>query len=289
MITIKTICTRVAIIAIASTAMTACESLGNDNENQVAVNMTIETSINAPTASMAKPGGFEPNDQISIYSWTGGSTPVGELVVNNSINTYNGTAWESTPLMPWKDQNSAHYFIGIYPSKAVSDFTADLYNPTPDLLVATNIDGRNATQGNIPLVFDHVMAKLVVELTFSNQFQGVTPTVSSVNTTAMCAATVNYLSKTATAIPVDGSGIIYMVSTTPNKVYECVAAAQTINKIEIIIDEKTYEYNNSQGISLESGKVCTVGLVVGLDVVELSSLTINDWGKREDIAGGEAQ
>lgn len=284
----KTISVRVAIITIAATMMTACDAIGYDN-TQVAVNMTIETSINAPTSTMAKPGSFEPNDQISIYSWTGDKTVVGNLVVDNSINTYNGTKWESTPVMPWKDESSEHYFIGIHPSKAVSDFTADSYDSTPDLLVATNTNGRNATQGNIPLVFDHVMAKLVVELTFRNQFGGVTPTVSGINTTAMCGATVNYLSKTVTAVPVNGSEAIAMTPTTPNTVYECIAAPQTISKIEIIIDGKTYTYNNPQGFSLESGKIRTVGLFVGLDLVELGDVTINDWGKSEDIVGGEAQ
>lgn len=284
----KTISARIAIIAITATTMTACNSQ-EDNKTQVAVNMTIETSVNAPTATMAKSGGFEPNDQISIYSWTGDNAVVGDLVVDNAINTYNGTRWESTPLMPWKDETSSHYFIGIHPSKAVSNFTADLYNTTPDLLVATSIDGRNATQGNIPLMFDHVMSKLVIELTFRNQFGGVAPTVSGVNTTAMCGASINYLSKTVTATPVAGNETIAMTSTTPNTVYECIAAPQTISKIEIIIDGKTYTYNNPQGFSLEGGKIRTIGLFVGLDMVELGNVTINDWGKSENIVGGEAQ
>lgn len=288
MINIKNISERVAIIAIFATTMTACESLG-DNNIQVGVNMVIETSLNSPTATMAKPGDFEPNDQISIYSWTGSNTEVGELVIDNAINTYNGTEWKSTPLMNWKDENSAHYFIGIHPSKAVSDFTADSYSSNLDLLVATNTDGRNATQGNIPLVFDHVMAKLVVEINFRNQFGGVIPTVSGVNTTAMCGATVNYLSKTVTAIPVAGNETIAMTSKTPNKVYECIVAPQTISKIDIIIDGKTYAYNSPQGVNLKSGKISTVGLFVGLDMVELGNVTINDWGKSENIVGGEAQ
>lgn len=284
----KTISVRVAIITIATTMTTACDSIGYDN-TQVAVNMTIETSINEPTATMVNQGGFEPNDQISIYSWTGDKTAVGNLVVDNAINKYNGTTWEPTPAMPWKDESSEHYFIGIHPSKAVSDFTADSYNSTPDLLVATNTDGRNATQGNIPLVFDHVMAKLVVKLTFRNQFGETTPTVSDVNTTAMRGATVNYLSKTATAVPVNGNETIAMTPTTPNTAYECIAAPQTISKIEIIIDGKTYTYNNPQGFSLEGGKIRTIELFVGLDLVELGNVTINNWGKSEDIVGGEAQ
>lgn len=290
----QTIGANVTIAAISITmamTMTACGTAEGE-EMPVATHITIETSINAPTASTVKPGAFETDAEISIYAWTGSSTavvPVDELTINNAINKYDGTKWKSETLMPWKDEASAHYFIGIHPAKAVTDFTADTYDSISDLLVATNVDGRSATQGNVPLVFDHVMSKLVVKLTFRNQFGGITPTVSSVTTTAINGATVDYLSKTATVAANQASETITMTPTSSNTIYECIAAPQKIYQIEINTAGKTYTYNNTQGFTLEGGKIRTVELFVGSDVVELGDVIINDWANSEDIIGGDAQ
>lgn len=254
-------------------------------------NITIESKINDQAQSMATPGYFEAGDQISIYAWKGDNAQVpsaGELIINNAINTYDMGKWTAESFMSWSDETTAHYFIGIHPTKAVTDFVSDTYDNTPDLLVATNLTGLNSTQGNVPLAFDHVMSKLVVKLTFRNQFGDSTPTVSDVTSEIKTGATVNYLTKTVTPLATDTDNVsLHPISA--NTSYSIIAAPQTLNKIYITIADKIYTYNNKAGFTLESGKQRIVELIVGHDIVELADVTINDWGTSDTITGGEAQ
>lgn len=285
----KTIIGTVAAAA-AAMGLLACDGIGGDRTTETK-NMTIESKINAPTQSMVTPGAFEAGDKISIYAWTGDKDQVpaaAGLVINNSINTYEAGKWTAEPIMPWSDETTEHYFIGVHPAKAVSDFVADTYDQTPDLLVAVNVAGRTAMQGNVPLEFDHVMSRLVVELIFRNQFGGSTPTVSGVTSELKTGATVNYLSKTTTPL----ATTVAQVSLSPisaNTSYSLICAPQTVHNVYITIGEKVYTYNNAQGFTLEAGKERTIELSVGRDVVELANVTVNDWGTSETITGGEAQ
>lgn len=61
-----------------------------------------------------------------------------------------------------------HYFLGIYPNRAVTDFTADEYaldtekQEASDLLMAVNTGiegaGITATANPVSLMFNHVMS-----------------------------------------------------------------------------------------------------------------------------------
>jgi hypothetical protein len=62
----------------------------------------------------------------------------------------------------------------------------------------------------------------------------------------------------------------------------------TFQVITVNIDGKQYTYNNDKAISLESGKITTVNLIVGRDKITAKSVTINDWQEGETINGGEA-
>lgn len=269
-------------------ALTSC---GNDEDTIVITPseyITVDAGVGSLTRSTAT--AFEKDDQISIYVWTGNTTEVPtDLVVNNSVNTYDETKWTANPMMLWKDMTTAHYFIGVYPVKAITNFTADNYDTTIDLLVANDLKGRSAegqNQGIVPLIFNHVMSKLVVGLTFRNQFEG-TPTVTSVVTEAQPGASVNYLTATATAAGT--SADVALTTTTANTSYEQVIAPQNIRKIKIVIDSKTYTYTSPSDISLVSGKVQTINLIVGRDQIELGSVSINDWVTGTVIDNGEAQ
>ena len=71
--------------------------------------------------------------------------------------------------MLWADNTSDHYFLGIYPERnGATDYDADPYtldfnNQTAsDLLVARTT--AKPTGSAVKLEFEHVMAKLVVNL-----------------------------------------------------------------------------------------------------------------------------
>ena len=98
---------------------------------------------------------------------------------------------------------------------------------------------------------------------------------------------VNYIKKTATAN--GGASNIIMSNITPNAAYEKVLVPQKINNINIVIDGKTYTYNNVDGFELQKGKIQTVNLIVGKDKITLGSVLITEWGDGNTIDGGEAQ
>lgn len=297
---------KTSTIALAALALLAA-SCNNEHENdgiETAKYITVNTSIGALSRTTVVDGTqvFEKDDAISVFAWTGTADVINAsgMVVNNSINTYDGTsAWTPAPQMLWKDMTSAHYFLGIYPAREVSDFTADAYTldltktqEVNDLLVAvntgTNKAGLTASATAVPLQFDHMMAKLIVNLTFRDQW-GTTPTVASVTTNNLKSkATVDYLTKSVT-VTADAATPLELLTATANTSYQSVMVPQAGEGAQIIvkIGEKNYTYTGA--VKLERGKYTTVNLIVGRDAITLGSVSINDWGKGETINGGEAQ
>lgn len=167
-------------IAFAAFCLTSCHC--DDDTSTTSKYITVATSIGQMTRTTTDADGnqkFAKDDKISIYAWTGNATAVpADFVVNNSINTYDGAKWTASPQMLWKDMETPHYFLGIYPNRAVTDFTADEYaldtekQEASDLLVAVNTGiegaGITATANPVSLMFNHVMSKLIVNLQFRN-------------------------------------------------------------------------------------------------------------------------
>ena len=190
----------------------------SDNENgiggETSKYITVSTSIGNMTRVATDANGgqtFEEGDEISVYAWTGDATVAPETrerVVNNAINKLTNGSWVSTPQMLWKNNRDKHYFIGVYPTAAISDLSAGEYTfdetkqVESDLLVAVNKDGLSYNvdeQQTVPLIFTHIMAKLVVNLTYKNQWGTEGPTVDKVAVgNAAKKATVNYLTKVVT-------------------------------------------------------------------------------------------
>lgn len=305
--------TKATAIALAAAALLAAGCGHNeDTPSEVAKYITVNTSIGQMTRVATDADGsqrFEANDQISVYAWTGKATEVAvsSLVVNNSINTYDGTAWTASPLMLWADQESGHFFIGIHPAKksiasVVTELTADDYTlnaadqKASDLLVATNLKGLSATTapgGMVDLEFDHVMAKLIVNLNFRSQWGG-TPTAVSVTAQDIATnAKVDYLHKAVAADDTSKKDIALPALATPQAgnalSYASIMVPQSgFSKITVTINGSDYTYTHSGEIKLEGGKYTTVNLTVGRDRIELGDVTVNDWQQGDVIDGGEA-
>ena len=291
--------------------MTMALTLGScsDNENgiggETSKYITVSTSIgNMTRVATDEKGGqtFEEGDEISVYAWTGDATVAPETrerVVNNAINKLTNGSWVSTPQMLWKNNSDKHYFIGVYPTAAISDFTASEYKldvtkqEDSDLLVAVNISGisYNADeQQTVPLAFTHVMSKVIVNLQYRNQFGG-TPTVESlVVKNAASDASVNLLTKTVTVATDAARTDISIPVIKANEKYESIMIPQSgITKIAVNINGKQYVYTHPTDIKLEGGKYTVVNLIVGRDEITLGNVSIADWGEGEKINGGEAQ
>ena len=292
------------LLATTAILLAACSTDSESPAPQAPEQIRVTASVGAMTRTVTDgvTTTFEPGDRISVYAWTGSADAVpSALVVDNSINTLGSDgAWTADPQMLWTDMSSAHYFLGIYPERDVTNFTTDGYTldvadqEASDLLVAvqtgTDGEGLKASGNPVPLTFEHVMAKLIVNLNFRDQWGG-TPEVTAVKAVSVAAsATVDYLSKTLTGV--DRLNINLPGSTPADGYalgYASVMIPQTgFNIISVSIAGHNYTYTHPTDIPLVRGEYTTVNLIVGRDRIELGSVTVKDWKEGETIGGGEA-
>lgn len=295
------------LFALMTMALTlgSCSADENGIGGETSRYITVSTSIgNMTRVATDENGGqkFEDGDEISVYAWTGDpavAPETSERVVNNAINKLTNGSWVSTPQMLWKNNRDKHYFIGVYPTAAISDFTASEYKldvtkqEDSDLLVAVNASGisYNADElQTVPLAFTHVMSKVIVNLQYRNQFGG-TPNVESLAVkNAASDASVNLLTKTVTVATDAARTDISIPVIKANEKYESIMIPQSgITKIAVNINGKQYVYTHPTDIKLEGGKYTVVNLIVGRDEITLGNVSIADWGEGENINGGEAQ
>ena len=300
--------TKTYLFALMAMALTlgSCSDNENGIGGETSKYITVSTSIgNMTRVATDEKGGqtFEEGDEISVYAWTGDATVAPETrerVVNNAINKLTNGSWVSNPQMLWKNNRDKHYFIGVYPISAISDLSAGEYTfdetkqVESDLLVAVNKDGLSYNvdeQQPVPLTFTHVMAKLVVNLTYKNQWGTEGPTVDKVAVgNAAKKATVNYLTKVVTPSAVaEDKADFDMPALTANKQYASIIIPQDgVQKITITIGGKDFIYDNGTPFKFESGKITIVNLEVGRDVIKLGDVNISDWGSTGEPIKGEA-
>ena len=300
--------TKTYLFALMAMALTlgSCSDNENGIGGETSKYITVSTSIgNMTRVATDEKGGqtFEEGDEISVYAWTGDATVAPEIrerVVNNAINKLTNGSWVSNPQMLWKNNRDKHYFIGVYPISAISDLSAGEYTfdvnkqTESDLLVAVNKDGLSYNvdeQQPVPLTFTHVMAKLVVNLTYKNQWGTEGPTVDKVAVgNAAKKATVNYLTKVVTPSAVaEDKADFDMPALTANKQYASIIIPQDgVQKITITIGGKDFIYDNGTPFKFESGKITIVNLEVGRDVIKLGDVNISDWGSTGEPIKGEA-
>lgn len=268
--------------------MTVCfAACSKEPDIQVAGDITIDASIGHMTKVSADGTNFTAGDAIALYAWTGDAASVPDTrVVDGVVNTFDGTRWTPATQMRWQKYDVAHYFLSIYPAPAnVTSFTDASYTLDPadytasDLLVATNLNGVTPSNGTVNLTFEHVMAKLGVNIKFGNEFASA-PEVTNVTVSARRNATVNYLTGSVTATG-DESYILLSAQTEPatgyKKSYSGLQVPQIINRITVFVAGKTYIYDSPAGITLTSGKFTNIGLLIGRDKIELDKMSVADW------------
>ena len=267
--------------------------------NDASEYITISTNILTRVA-VAENGSqeFENGDKISVYAWTGSKASVPDIsqrVVDNAINTLAGGTWQAVPQMLWKNMSDEHFFIGVYPSNAQSianleesDFEVNANLEESDLLVATNLNGIKAQANPVSLTFDHLLAKIIVNLEFRNQWGADGPEVASVTLDDVATkCKVNYLQKTVVAGTERGTFALAEVKA--NQSYASIVVPQSgIKTIKVNINGRDYVYQHDTDIDFEGGKYTHINLTVGRNELSLGSIVINDWLKGDEISGGEA-
>lgn len=300
--------TKFCLLALATAALALGSCTESENGmGEPAKYITVSSGIGNMSRVTTKDDGtqqFEAGDKISVYAWTGSkdeAPAVANRVVDNAINTLGADGkWTAQPQMLWKNLNDDHFFAAVYPALETSPsdltkvaYTIDLTKQENcDLLVATSLEGIKAQNNPVQLKFDHVMAKIQVNLDYRNQWGGGAPTVTSVkvkNTSS--SASLNLLTKAVTVDEQSTRSDLALSVNTANKEYASILFPQNdITSIAITIDGKDYVYVSNQGnIKLESGKITVVNLIVGRNEVTLGDVTINDWSAGDTVNNGEAQ
>lgn len=281
---------KVIILAAVCLAALACTRENTSVTKVISIRAGIGDVTKVATTGNA--AAFEAGDKVALFAWTGSAAAVSTpLVVDGVKNTFDGSKWTPEVQMLWADMVTPHFFIGVYPARTVTDFTADEYTLDPakyeesDLLIATNVAGLKAQDDPVTLAFDHVAAKLYVNLAFRNQWE-TEPTVTAVTATARKTATVDYLAKTLTAT---GSVEPVAITATANNAWSGLQVPQTgVNTITVTIDGKDYVYTHTEDIPLQGGKYTTVNLVIGRDQINLASeITISDWTSQGSAIDGD--
>lgn len=284
---------RTIALAMLAATLTACSN--DDNGGKAPKYINIDAQLSQPTKTTIAADGtmsFASGDAISVYAWTGSAstlpTTADGFVVAGNTNTFNGSTWTASPQMLWKDLTSPHFFIATYPQRDITqtNFTLDTSKQSEcDLMVATNLGtdskGIIATETAIPLAFDHLMAKLQVNLQFRNQWGESGPTSVAVSINSKSSATIDYLAKSVT--PTGDASYINLPSVAAAvegyaKSYESIVIpVSDLKNIKIAIDGHDYIYTHDTAIQLQGGKTTIVNLMVGRNEITLGSMSIKGW------------
>ena len=284
---------RTIALAMLAATLTACSN--DDNGGKAPKYINIDAQLSQPTKTTIAADGtmsFTSGDAISVYAWTGSAstlpTTADGFVVAGNTNTFNGSTWTASPQMLWKDLTSPHFFIATYPQRDITqtNFTLDTSKQSEcDVMVATNLGtdskGIIATTTAIPLAFDHLMAKLQVNLQFRNQWGESGPTSVAVSINSKSSATIDYLAKSVT--PTGDASYINLPSVAAAvegyaKSYESIVIpVSDLKNIKIAIDGHDYIYTHDTAIQLQGGKTTIVNLMVGRNEITLGSMSIKGW------------
>lgn len=277
-------------------ALGAASCTGDDGEDipkYIAIDATIEQGMTRAVTN-GNSMTFEPGDRLSLYVWTSASYAVNteHMIVNGVVNTLadNGT-WTPESQMLWADIQSRHYFLGIYPERTVTDFEADPYRltgnyETDDLLAGSDLTGMTPVSNKVGLVFDHLMAKLRVNLIFRNEFEG---NIAGATVTCQAAdgCTINYLSRNCT--PGEPARVA-LSSVTPVQGYDqtwqgIMIPQEGFRQITVTIEGKNFTYTHPTDITLMRGNITTASLIIGRNLIELGSVKIDGWESEYNLDG----
>ena len=204
-----------------------------------------------------------------------------------TYTTTDGTNWTTTDAMVW-NSSSKNIFQAWYPVAEYSSYdTFTIPTDQSDATKLASADWMTASteeidkpgNGVLDLSFQHRLAKVTVNLTFSSQYPEGNQLVSDFKfltneetpqvITALANSETSYTAILRPGEYADESSFIYLMMDNIDEHY--------------VLGKTT-----TSAINLEAGKHYTFTLKVGKDVVSIDDVTVADWNE-EDIDGGVAE
>ena len=204
-----------------------------------------------------------------------------------TYTTTDGTNWTTTDAMVWnsssKNKFQAYYPVAVYSSYDTFTIPTDQSDATKfasaDWMTASTEEIDKPGNGVLDLSFQHRLAKVTVNLTFSSQYpegcQHVSDFTFFTNEETQQAITALANSETSyTAIlrPGEYADEDYFIYLLMDGIEEHYVLGKT----------------TTSAINFEAGKHYTFTLKVGKDVVSIDEVTVADW-EEEEIDGGVAE
>ena len=204
-----------------------------------------------------------------------------------TYTTTDGTNWTTTDAMVWnstsKNKFQAYYPVAEYSSYDMFTIPTDQSDATKlasaDWMTASTEEIDKPGNGVLDLNFQHRLAKVTVNLTFSSQYPEGNQLVSDFKfltneetpqvITALANSETSYTAILRPGEYADESSFIYLMMDNIDEHY--------------VLGKTT-----TSAINLEAGKHYTFTLKVGKDVVSIDDVTVADWNE-EDIDGGVAE
>ena len=204
-----------------------------------------------------------------------------------TYTTADGTNWTTTDAMVWnstsKNKFQAWYPVAEYSSYDTFTIPTDQSDATKlasaDWMTASTEEIDKPGNGVLDLNFQHRLAKVTVNLTFSSQYPEGNQLVSDFKfltneetpqvITALANSETSYTAILRPGEYADESSFIYLMMDNIDEHY--------------VLGKTT-----TSAINLEAGKHYTFTLKVGKDVVSIDDVTVADWDE-EDIDGGVAE
>ena len=204
-----------------------------------------------------------------------------------TYTTADGTNWTTTDAMVWnstsKNKFQAWYPVAEYSSYDTFTIPTDQSDATKlasaDWMTASTGEIEKPGNGVLDLNFQHRLAKVTVNLTFSSQYPEGNQLVSDFKfltneetpqvITALANSETSYTAILRPGEYADESSFIYLMMDNIDEHY--------------VLGKTT-----TSAINLEAGKHYTFTLKVGKDVVSIDEVTVADWDE-VDIDGGVAE
>lgn len=298
------------IAALATALFASCSSEDEltqnaypaDNVVRVTANVNdIQTRASYTTSTLTEFG-------LSIQNFKNEKYCYGNKKVTKS-----GSTWTPAPQMLWenKDQEvnifayapyNSSYTGNIYqetrfPVSVSTDQTSD--NDKSDFLLF-KYSGFKPTTGVVPIIFNHALSQLNVNISFGNEFSmsalltknPITEVkVNGTKVNAVCNFVTQEITAVETASPVSAKNESFKAATTENPnakaTYSCILIPQTVAANNFRIDvtiamggsNKTYTWSSAQQVQFDKGYSYQLDLTLGKDVVAPSKMSVGAWNE----------